>query len=415
MAMAEQKPSGREWQTATQLIRGGTTRSLFDETCEGLFLTSGYVYGSAEEAERAFTGEDDRFVYSRYANPTVAMFEQRLAMLEGVGFCKATASGMAAVFASMACFVNAGDRVVASKALFGSCRFVVAEILPRFGIESVFVDGTDLNAWERALAEKTACVFLETPSNPMLEIIDVERVAELAHAAGAKLVVDNVFATPLLQKPVQLGADIVVYSATKHIDGQGRCLGGAVLADDQTYIEEQLIPFLRHTGPALSPFNAWLLLKGLETLELRVSRHCDNASKIARHLSERKGVKQVIYPGLDSHPQFALASRQMSAGATIVTIELPGGKEAAYRFLNALCLIDISNNLGDTKTLATHPATTTHQRLTPEERAELNITEGTVRISIGLEGVRDLIADIDQALDVAASVHPEVTTGFSGG
>ncbi len=400
--MKETLSQSRPWAQSTLLVRGGTRRTPFDETSEALFMTSGYVYGSAEEAERAFKGEDDRFVYSRYANPTVGMFEQRLAMLEGVAHCRGTASGMAAVFGALASLCGAGDRLVAARALFGSCHFIVAEILPRFGVETEFVDGTDLAAWERALSKPTACVFLESPSNPCLEIVDIAAVSGLAHAVGAAVVVDNVFATPLLQKPFTLGADVVIYSATKHIDGQGRCLGGAILSDDEAYMTEKLVPFLRHTGPAMSPFNAWLLLKGLETIAVRVSRHCENAGAIAEYLEGRGDLSRVLYPGLASHPQHALACRQMSAGSSIVTFDLAGGRAAAFRFLNALELIDISNNLGDAKTLATHPATTTHQRFTVEERAQVGIGEGTVRVSVGLEDPRDLIADIGRALEGAA-------------
>jgi len=388
----------QDWRLATKLVRGGTKRSPFDETSGGLFMTSGYVYGSAEEVERAFKGEDQRFVYSRYANPTVEMFESRLAMLEGAALCRGTSSGMAAVFASLACQLTAGDRIVASRALFGSCHFVVSEILPTFGIEATLLDGTDLEQWRAALTQPTACVFLETPSNPTLEIIDLAEVAALAHAAGARLVVDNVFATPLLQNPLQMGADIVVYSATKHIDGQGRSLGGAILTNDADYVENCLTPFLRHTGPALSPFNAWLLLKGLETLELRVNRHCANARRVAEHLSARADVARVLYPGLASHPQHDLASRQMRDGGTVLSFELPGGKDAAFAVLNGLRLVDISNNLGDTKSLATHPATTTHQRFTPEERAEMGIDDGLVRLSVGLEDAEDICDDLDRAL-----------------
>lgn len=406
--MAQDERARPSWKPATLLVRGGTERSGFDETCEALFMTSGYVYRSAEEAERAFNGTDQRFVYSRFANPTVQMFENRMALLEGAAFCKATASGMAAVFASMACFLKAGDRLVASRALFGSCQYVVSEILPTFGIESILVDGTDARAWNDALSQPTACVFLETPSNPMLDIIDVTDVAALAHQVGARVVVDNVFASPLLQKPLPMGADVVVYSATKHIDGQGRCLGGAILTDDQTWFEERLIPFLRHTGPALSPFNAWLLLKGLETLDLRIRRHTENSLAIARHMEARGDCERLLYPGLASHPQHALAMKQMAAGGTIVTFDFTGdpqgAKAAAYAFLNALRLIDISNNLGDAKSLATHPATTTHQRLTDEQRVVLGIGPGTVRLSVGLEDVADLIADIDQALEVVQTL-----------
>lgn len=401
--MADDAAPRRDWRPQTLLVRGGTRRSPFDETSEALFMTSGYVYASAEAAERAFSGEDQRFVYSRYANPTVQMFEDRLALLEGARFCRATASGMAAVFAAMACFLKAGDRVVAARALFGSCHYVLTQILPAYGIETVLLDGRDGDAWARALSQPAACVFLETPSNPLLEIIDLAAVARLAKAAGARLIVDNVFATPMLQKPLAQGADVVVYSATKHIDGQGRCLGGAVLTDDQAYVDEQLVPFLRNTGPCISPFNAWLLLKGLETLALRIERHCANARAIADHLEsnhqEGSGrLARVVYPGLASHPQHRLAMAQMLAGGSIVSIEFAGGRQAAYRFLNALQLIDISNNLGDAKSLATHPATTTHQRLTDAERALLGITPGTVRLSIGLEDAYDLKADLDQAL-----------------
>ena len=385
----------------TELVRGGLTRSGFDETSEGLFLTSGYVYPSAEDAEAAFKGDLKRYQYSRYANPTVAMFEERLRLIEGAEACYATASGMAAVFAAILCQVKAGDRVVASRALFGSCQYIITELLPRYGIEIALVDGTDPAAWEAALAAPTACVFIETPSNPTLEIIDIAAVAELAHAAGACLIVDNVFATPLLQHPLEFGADVVIYSATKHIDGQGRTLGGAVLGS-QKFVDDHLRNFLRHTGPSLSPFNAWVLVKALETLELRVQRHCDNALALARYLEGliggAPGVTRVLYPALDSHPQAALARRQMSGGSSIVAFEVTGGKERAFRLLNALELVDIANNLGDAKSLITHPATTTHQRIPAPERAELGITEGLLRISIGLEDVEDVKEDLAQAL-----------------
>ncbi len=381
----------------TQLVRGGLTRSAFEETSEALYLTSGYVYPSPEAAEAAFKGEIERYQYSRYANPTVAMFEERLRLLEGAQVCQATASGMAAVFAALMCQLKAGDRVVASRALFGSCHYIIAELLPRYGIESVLVDGTDLAAWKAALAKGAACVFVETPSNPMLEIIDLAAVAELAHRAGACFIVDNVFATPMLQRPLEFGVDVVVYSATKHIDGQGRTLGGAILCS-AAFMKDRLRNFLRHTGPSLSPFNAWVLVKGLETLGLRVERHCRNALDLAQYLEGKPGVRRVIYPGLESHPQAGLARRQMQGGGTIVTIEVEGGKARAFRFLNALGLIDISNNLGDAKSLVTHPATTTHQRLPAEERAALGIAEGTIRISVGLEDVEDLKDDIAQAL-----------------
>jgi len=389
-----------DWRLATKLVQGGILRSPFGETCEAIYMTSGYVYGSAEEAEAAFANTQQRFIYSRFGNPTVQMFEQRMAILEGADAARATATGMAAVFASLMCLLRAGDRVVASDALFGSCQYILAEILPRFGVETVFVDGRDLGQWQAALARKTAAVFMETPSNPGLRIVDMSAVAKLAHGAGAQLIVDNVFASPLLQRPLEMGADVVVYSATKHIDGQGRSLGGVVLGR-KAYVEEQLQPFLRHTGPALSPMNAWLLLKGLETLELRVARHCTNAARIADFLSRQKKLAHVLYPGLDSHPQHALANSQMTAGGSLITFELAGGKPAAFRFLNALKLVAISNNLGDSKSLVTHPATTTHQRLTPEARARQGITDGMVRLSVGLEDPVDVEGDLAQALAAA--------------
>ena len=396
--MAINKPVQDTWRSQTKLVRGGTHRSAAAETSEGLFLTSGYVYESPEEAELAFKGEKDRFIYSRYANPTIAMFEERMALMENTKHCVATASGMSAVFASLLCQVQAGDRVVASRALFGSCLYIINDLLPKYGVETELVDGTDLVQWEAALSRPTKAVFMETPSNPMLDIIDIAAVSELAHAAGARVIVDNVFASPILQKPMTLGADIVMYSATKHIDGQGRVLGGAILFDDTSYLEEHLKPFMRHTGPCLSPFNAWTLLKGLETLELRVRRHCANARQLATFLSGQPGVLRVFYPELDSHPQHELAMRQMEEGGSMVSFEADGGKEGAFRFLNALKLVDISNNLGDAKSLTTHPATTTHQRLSIEERDALGITPGLVRLSVGLEDVNDLQEDLAQAL-----------------
>ena len=390
------------WGRATKLIQGGVLRSAFGETCEAIYMTSGYVYGSAEEAEAAFANTKPRFIYSRFSNPTVQMFEERMTLLEGAEAARATATGMAAVFAALISLVRAGDRVVSSDALFGSCQYILAEILPRFGVETVFVDGRDLGQWKAALSKKTAAVFIESPSNPTLRIVDLPAVAALAQGAGAKLVVDNVFATPLLQRPLALGADVVVYSATKHIDGQGRALGGIVLGK-RKYIEEQLQPILRHTGPSLSPMNAWLLLKGLETLELRVARHCESALRIAKFLAGQPKLGAVLYPGLKSHPQHALARRQMGAGGSLVTFDVKGddvkrGKAAAFRFLNALKLVVISNNLGDTKSLVTHPATTTHQRLTPELRAQQGIGDSMVRLSVGLEDPADIEADLAQAL-----------------
>jgi len=395
--MPKDNDTTRRWRPQTELVRGGLARSPFEETSEALYLTSGYVYGTAEEAEAAFKGDRLRFVYSRYANPTVSMFEERLRQLEGAEACRATASGMSAVFASLIAQLKAGDRVVASRALFGSCQYIIAEFLPRFGIETQLIDGTDLDAWEQALAKGARAVFLETPSNPTLEVIDIKAVSERAHAAGATVVVDNVFATPILQRPLEHGADVVVYSATKHIDGQGRCLGGVVLSDEK-WIADEVMPLIKHTGPSMSPFNAWVLLKGLETLDLRVQRHCANALAVAESLEGHKGIAKVLYPGLASHPQAALAKRQMKGGSTLVAFELEGGKARAFRFMNALRLIDISNNLGDSKSLITHPATTTHQRLSPEARAELGIGDGLLRLSVGLEDAQDLIEDLEQAL-----------------
>jgi len=386
----------RNWGLQTQMVRGATERSQFDETNEAIFLSSGYVYKSAEEAEKSFKNEIERYVYSRFGNPTVRMFEKRLALIEGAEDCRAMSSGMAAVFAALACHLSAGQRLVASRAIFGSCQYICAELLPRFGIKTDFVDGADLDQWKAALATPADAVFLESPSNPGLEMIDLKAVCGLAHKAGALVVVDNVFASPILQKPFTFGADVVVYSATKHIDGQGRCLGGAVLASKQ-FIVDKLTPFIRHTGPSLSPFNAWVLLKGLETLELRMQRHCENALTIARALEKQKGLTRLLYPWLPSHPQHNLAKAQMTAGGSVISFELAGGKDAAFRFLNRLKVIDISNNLGDAKSLACHPATTTHQRLTPEARAAVGITEGFVRLSVGLENVDDLIGDLTQA------------------
>jgi O-succinylhomoserine sulfhydrylase len=390
----------KSWRPQTQIVRGGTRRSAFDETSEAIFMTSGFVYDSAEQAEAAFKNEIDRFIYSRYGNPTNEMFQDRLCLLEGAEACRATASGMAAVFASIACQVKAGDRVVASRALFGSCQFILTEILPGYGIDVEIVDGADLDQWKKALSQPTAAVFMETPSNPGLEIIDLPAVAEMAHKAGAQVIVDNVFASPVLQKPLLLGADIVVYSATKHIDGQGRCMGGAILATEE-FVADKLSPFYRHTGPSLSPFNAWVLLKALETLELRVERHCRNAAVIAHFLENRSEPTRVLYPGLASHPQHDLAKKQMSGFGTVVCLDLGGSKERAFRFMNAMKIFDVSNNVGDAKSLSTHPATTTHQRISPEERTHLGISDGFVRLSVGLEDVDDLKEDIAQALEPA--------------
>lgn len=382
---------------ATRLVHGGIQRSAFAETTEALFLTSGYVYDSAEQAEGTFNGSVAHYQYSRFANPTVGMLEDRLALIEGADACRTTATGMAAVNAALLAHLETGARVVASRALFGSCHWIVSTLLPRYGIHTEFVDGTDLEQWRRALARPANLVLVETPSNPMLELVDLRLVAEMAHAAGAIVVVDNVFATPLLQQPLALGADVVVYSCTKHIDGQGRVLGGAILGAKK-WIEETLQPFVRNTGPALSPFNAWLLLKGLETLPLRVDAACRSAVAIADFLTGERGVTRVWYPTRPDHPQSALARVQMAAGGTVVTFEIAGGKEAAFRVMNAFRLIAISNNLGDSKSLATHPATTTHFRIGAEERARLGITDGVIRLSIGLEDTEDLKDDLAQAL-----------------
>ncbi|MGH7092794.1 MAG: O-succinylhomoserine sulfhydrylase, partial [Stellaceae bacterium] len=373
------------------------TRTQHDETCEALFMTSGFVYEDAAAAEAAFANEGSRFVYSRYRNPTVAMFEDRLRLLEGAEACRGTASGMAAVFAALLCKLRAGDRVVASRALFGSCAYIITDLLPRYGVETVLVDGRDLSAWEAAIGSGVKATFCESPSNPAMDVVDIAEVARLTHRAGGIFVVDNVFATPLLQKPLALGADVVVYSATKHIDGQGRALGGAILASEK-YIKEDLGQFYRHTGPSLSPFNAWLLLKGLETLELRVERQCRTATALAQFLETHPKVTRVIYPGLPSHPQYELIRRQMSAGGTVLAFDIAGDKAACFRFLDALKLVDISNNLGDAKSIITHPATTTHSRLKPEARAVLGIGDGLVRLSAGLEGEGDLIRDLGRAL-----------------
>jgi len=388
----------QKWRPATRMVRSGLERSAFDETSEALYLTSGYVYASAEEAEATFKGDNERYIYSRYANPTLTMFERRLAALEGAEYCVSFASGMAAMFASLACQLKSGDRVVAARALFGSCQYIINEQLPKFGIQTEFVDGGDLGAWAKALSKPAHVVFFESPSNPTLEIIDIKAVSKLAHQAGARVIVDNVFATPVLQSPLELGADIVMYSATKHIDGQGRTMGGAVLTNDATYIEDSLTPFIRHTGPSLSPFNAWVLLKGLETINLRVDQQSRNAAQVAAFLETKSHVSRVLYPGLESHPGYELANRQMSAGGTMLSVDFKAGKKAAFAILNAFKLIDISNNLGDSKTLATHPATTTHQRLSCDERTELGISDGLIRISIGLEDAADICDDFEQAL-----------------
>jgi O-succinylhomoserine sulfhydrylase len=387
----------QSWRTRTRLVHGGTRRSEFGETSEALYLTSGFRYRRAEDAADRFADRAPGYMYSRVANPTVRMFEERLALLEGAEDAAATATGMAAVHAALVSQLRAGDRVVASRLLFGSCHYILTELLPRFGVEVVLVDGADLDAWAEALAVPTRLVFFETPGNPTLELIDVAAVAELAHAAGAVVIVDNVFSTPILQQPLALGADLVVYSATKHIDGQGRCLGGAILCDRKRR-SEVLQPYLKHTGPALSPFNAWVLLKGLETLDLRVREHGHNALAVARFLEEHPGAAEVRYPGVPSHPQFDLAARQMSGGGGVIALRTGGGQARAFAVLDRLELIAISNNLGDAKSLITHPATTTHQRFSAEERARLGITDDLLRLSVGLEDPADLIEDLDRAL-----------------
>ena len=390
---------------ATRLVHGGTLRSPFGETSEALFLTQGFVYETAEAAEARFKGEDPGFIYARFSNPTVRMFEERMALLEGAEDARATASGMAAVTAALMGQVKAGDHVVAAKALFGSCRYVVEDLLPRFGVESTLVDGEDLDQWRAALRPNTRTLFLESPTNPTLDLVDIAAVAEIAHAGGATLVVDNVFATPLLQSPLALGADCVIYSATKHIDGQGRCLGGVILAS-RDFIDKHVHNLLRQTGPSMSPFNAWVLLKGLETLTVRVAAQTASAGRIADALADMPGVTKVIYPGRPDHPQYALAQRQMKGGSTLIAFEVAGGKAGAFRAANALEVIGISNNLGDAKSLVTHPATTTHQRLSQEVREGLGITEGMLRLSVGLEDVDDLIDDLGRALATAARGAP---------
>ena len=391
------------YRTATRLVHGGVQRSQHGETAEALYLTSGYVYDDAEQAEGTFAGTVEHYQYSRFANPTVSMLEERLCLIEGADACRTTATGMAAVNAALLAHLKAGDRVVASRALFGSCHWIVSTLLPKFGIATEFVDCADLAQWRAALSRPAQLVLLETPSNPMLELVDLQAVCDLAHAAGAIVVVDNVFATPLLQQPLKFGADVVVYSCTKHIDGQGRVMGGAILAGKK-WINDTLQPFIRNTGPAMSPFNAWVLLKGLETLALRVDGACRGAEAIADFLAARREVTRVWYPTRADHPQSTLAHKQMTGGGTVVTFEVAGGKEAAFSVMNAFGLIAVSNNLGDSKSLVTHPATTTHMRIGAEERAKLGITDGVIRLSVGLEDVEDLKDDLAQALATISNV-----------
>jgi O-succinylhomoserine sulfhydrylase len=387
-----------KYRPETRLVHGGTLRSQFGEMSEALFLTQGYIYPTAEECEARFSGKIPGYVYSRYSNPTMSMFEQRMALLEGAEAARSTATGMAAVTTSLMGLVKAGDHIVAAKALFGSCRWVIEDWLGRFGVTSTLVDGADLKQWQKAVTKNTKVLFMETPTNPTLEVYDIAAVAEIAHSVGAKLVVDNVFATPLYQSPLTLGADVVVYSATKHIDGQGRVLGGCILSTEKVIVDNYH-QLLRQTGPSLSPFNAWVLLKGLETLPVRVARQTETAGKVANTLAGHEKLTKLIYPGRADHPQADVIAKQMKAGSTLCSFEIKGGKEGAFRFLNGLKLIGITNNLGDAKSLITHPTTTTHQRLTPEQRAELGIGDGLVRLSAGLEHADDIIEDLLAALE----------------
>ncbi len=392
--------STAHYRPETRLVHSGTLRSQFAETSEALFLTQGFVYDTAEQCEARFKGEDPGFIYSRFSNPNISMFERRMIELEGAEAARATATGMAAVTTAILAPLKAGDHVVAAKAMFGSCRYVVEDLLPRYGISSTLVDGLDLDQWRKAMRPNTKSCFLESPTNPTLDVLDIGSIAEIAHSAGARLIVDNVFATPIWQSPLTLGADVVVYSATKHIDGQGRCLGGVILSSE-AFIAEHIHNFMRQTGPSMSPFNAWILLKGLETLAVRVRAQTETAAAIAEALAKHPKISRLIYPGRADHPQAALVKKQMRAGSTLIGFEVKGGKAAAFRTLNGLKLSRISNNLGDAKSLVTHPATTTHQRLTPEARAELGISEGFIRFSAGLEHADDLIEDLYAALEKA--------------
>jgi O-succinylhomoserine sulfhydrylase len=385
------------WRPETRLVHSGTLRSSFGETSEALFLTQGYVYENSATAEARFKGESPGYQYSRFSNPTVAMFEQRMAALEGAEAARATATGMAAVTVALLGQLKAGDHIVAAKALFGSCRYVVEDFLPRYGIPCTLVDGTDLEQWRKAVRPNTKTFFFESPTNPTLEVIDIEAVAKIAHDAGATLVVDNVFATPMYQSPLKFGADCVVYSATKHIDGQGRCLGGVVLASEK-FIQDNVHTLIRQTGPSLSPFNAWVLLKGLETMPVRVERQTSTARAIADNLASQKKITRLMYPGRPDHPQAKLVAKQMTGGSNLIAFEIAGGKAEAFRFQDTLRIVKISNNLGDAKSLITHPATTTHQRLTPDQRAELGISDALVRLSVGLEHQDDLLEDVLTAL-----------------
>jgi O-succinylhomoserine sulfhydrylase len=395
--MSETKASTR-YRPETRLVHSGTLRSQYGETSEALFLTQGFIYDTAEQCEARFKGEDPGFLYSRFSNPNISMFERRMIELEGAEAARATATGMAAVTTAVLAPLKAGDHVVAAKQMFGSCRYVVEDLLPRYGIESTLVDGLDLDQWKQAMRPNTRTCFLESPTNPTLDVLDIASIAEIAHQGGARLIVDNVFATPIWQSPLSLGADVVVYSATKHIDGQGRCLGGIILSSE-AFIAEHIHNFMRQTGPSMSPFNAWVLLKGLETLAVRVRAQTETAAKIADALASHPKISRLIYPGRADHPQAALVKKQMRAGSTLIGFEVKGGKQGAFRCLNGLKISRISNNLGDAKSLVTHPATTTHQRLAPEARAELGISEGFIRFSAGLEHADDLIEDFAAALE----------------
>jgi O-succinylhomoserine sulfhydrylase len=394
--------SNGDYRLSTRLVHAGSARTSYGETSEALFLTSGFVYDTAEQAEAAFDGSVTRFQYSRFGNPTVEMLQNKLASLEGAEACRVTATGMAAIHATLLSHLKTGDRLVASRALFGSCHWIISNLLPQYGIEFEFVDGNSLEAWRAAFQRPAAMVLLESPSNPMLDVVDMRAVCSLAHEAGALVVVDNVFATPVLQRPLELGADIVVYSCTKHMDGQGRVLGGAVLGS-KDWIETTLQPFIRNTGPSLAPFNAWVLLKSLDTLALRVEAGCIRAEAVAAFIGQHHATNRVLYPSRPDHPQHALAMSQMSGGGTVVTFELVGGKSAAFAFMNALRLITISNNLGDSKSLATHPATTTHMRIGAEERQRLGISDGVIRLSVGLEDTADLCADLARGFDAVTA------------
>src|ERR1700741_3336579 len=398
--MSKSTATTARYRPETRLVHSGNLRSQFGETSEALFLTQGFIYDTAEQCEARFTGDDPGFIYSRFSNPNVSMFERRMIELEGAEAARATATGMAAVTTAILAPLKAGDHVVAAKAMFGSCRYVVEDLLPRYGIASTLVDGLDLDQWKQAMRPNTKSCFLESPTNPTLDVLNIGAIADIAHAGGARLIVDNVFATPIWQSPLSLGADVVVYSATKHIDGQGRCLGGIILSSE-AFIAEHIHNFMRQTGPSMSPFNAWVLLKGLETLGVRVRAQSESAAAIAEVLAQHPKVSRLIYPGRADHPQAALVKKQMRGGSTVIGFEIKGGKAAAFRALNALKIARISNNHGDAKSLVTHPATTTHQRLTPEARAELGISEGFIRYSAGLEHVDDLIEDFEQALEKA--------------